>query len=97
MPLLFPASNPETLAWDTPRVEKLKVYFSGTYFKILIGSHIYLESSLGTSTVIVVFVLQIQQLGNCPKIKVKDKFHHRLKNQPKSIPCFWCSSVIYQD
>lgn len=34
---------------------------------------------------------EIQHLGNCPKIKVKDKFHQKLINQPKSVPCFGVS------
>ena len=37
---------------------------------------------------------EIQQLGKCPEIKVKVKFHHKLINQPKSVPGF-CVSVSF--
>lgn len=37
----------EALAWEIPSVEKLNVYFSDNYFKILIGSQLFFENSLG--------------------------------------------------
>ena len=73
-------------------LEKLHIYLNDNYFKILFGGHLYLKATLEGS-VVTVFILQIrkpkiQQLGNCPKIKVKVKFHYKPIHQQKPVPGF---------
>lgn len=95
MLFFFPASNPEVLAWGTPSLTLILVFiitlqFLSAAIDILKADILkaVLEGSFGMNSFHFKNQIEIQQLSNCPKIKVKDKFHYKLKNQPRSVPGF---------